>query len=117
MDFVASFVVEGPRGFVGDVVVTRANGTVHIQDLSVQPGARGHGIGSTLLRRALLEPARKGFRRVDIGVTLQNPTKAFALYTRLGFRRDLRAKRDYGLWVHEATRRKLGLTILGESPP
>ena len=117
VDFATSFVAHGPRGLVGDVLVTRANGTTHVQDLSVLPGLRGHGIGTALLRRSLTELAGQGVRRVDIGVTLLNPTKAYSLYTRLGFRRDLKAKRDYGLWVHEGTRRKLHLAILGESPP
>lgn len=117
LDFTTSFVVDGPRGLVGDVLVTSANGVAHIQDLSVLPRARGQGIGSALVRQALIELAKQGFRRVDLGVTVMNPTKAYSLYTRLGFRRDLRAKRDYGLWVHETARRRLRLTILGELPP
>lgn len=112
VDLAASFVVEGRRGPIGDVVVARAGRFPHIQDLSVHPAHRGEGIGSALLRRALGALAERGERCVEIAVTAQNPTGAAELYAHLGFR-PRRASWTYGgLWVNEAARRHLDLRVL-----
>jgi ribosomal protein S18 acetylase RimI-like enzyme len=117
LDFGASFVVEGARGLDGAVLVVARGRTPRVQGLSVEPKARGRGIGSCLLRRALAELAERGTRRADLGVTAQNPTGAYSLYRRLGFRPARRDPRYRALWVHEATRRKWGLRVLGEPGP
>lgn len=55
---------------------------LRIVDIALAPAARGHGIGSTLLRRLLEDAADKG-RSVSIHVERMNP--AMRLYQRLGF--------------------------------
>ncbi len=112
IDYRASFVAEGERALVGDVLVLRGAGLPHVQDLSVHPGYRRRGVGTALLRHALAAVAKQGARRAEITVTIQNPTGALNLYRRLGFRPDRSSRRDHGLWVHEATRRKLRLAVL-----
>jgi GNAT superfamily N-acetyltransferase len=52
--------------------------------IGVAAGARGHGVGTALLR-ALLDMARaQGFNQMSLSVDRRNPARA--LYERLGFR-------------------------------
>ena len=114
LDREASFVAVVGGRIVGAVLVTREARSVHIQDLSVRPSHRGRGIGSALMARALAHAASSGSRRVDLTVSLPNPTGAVRLYRRLGFRVDYDRGKAPGLWVHDATRLRLGLKVLGE---
>jgi len=62
--------------------------------IGVAAGARGHGVGTALVR-ALLDRARaQGFNQMSLSVDRQNPARA--LYERLGFR-------DAGVSVPEDT--------------
>ncbi len=56
---------------------------LHVQDLWIEPGARGQGLGRRLLAAAM---ARQdwGARYITLSVTPEN-TDAVAFYTRLGF--------------------------------
>ena len=111
IDLSASRIAEAPRGVVGHVLVM-GQGSPRIQDLAVDPAYRGRGIGSCLLREALFHLAQRGVRQVRLGVTVGNPTGAYALYRKLGFRPDrTRAERMPGLWIHEGSRRRLQLAL------
>ena len=111
IDLSASWIAEGPRGVVGQVLVMGQD-SPRIQDLAVDPAYRGRGIASCLLREALFRLAERGVPQVSLGVTVGNPTGAYALYRHLGFRPDrTRAGRMPGLWVHEGSRRRLHLAL------
>ena len=116
VDLAASLIAQGPRGPVGEVLVlVLATACPQIQDLAVDPRYQGRGIGSWLLRSSLGRLAKRGVRRVTIGVTVGNPRGAYGMYRHLGFRRALTpAGRMPGLWIHEATRRRLRLAMLGD---
>jgi ribosomal protein S18 acetylase RimI-like enzyme len=87
----------------------------HIQELSVDPEWQRRGIGRALLRASCGALQREGVARVRIGVTRLNPTGAYDLYRREGFRPVARrGQRPGGAWVKETTRRALGLRVLGE---
>ncbi len=59
--------------------------------------------------------AKRGLRRVNIGVTVLNPTGSYAKYLHLGFRKEQGEKGEMvGLWVNEEVRRDRRLRILGE---
>ncbi len=114
VDLSSSLVATGPRGLVGQVLVM-GEASPHIQDLAVDPAYRGRGIASSLIREALGRLADRGVRRVTIGVTVKNPTGAYPLYRRLGFHRDRTpAGRLAGLWIHDVSRRRLRLALLGD---
>jgi mycothiol synthase len=55
--------------------------------IGVRPPWRRRGIAEALLRTAFAEFARRGERRVALGVDAENPTGATRLYERLGMRR------------------------------
>jgi molybdate transport system substrate-binding protein len=58
--------------------------TCELRKMYLLPGARGHGLGSRLLRRALAFARGQGFRRVELE-TASVLKDAIALYTRKGF--------------------------------
>jgi len=66
-------------------VIDRA-GLGSIQNVGILPGARGLGLGSSLIGEALAGFAAAGVRRATLEVTAEN-TAAIRLYHRLGFRR------------------------------
>ena len=55
-----------------------------IKDLAVAPGARGRGLGESLVRHALARLYTRGLRRVGLKVDARNPTGALRLYERVG---------------------------------
>ncbi len=113
IDLSSSLIAEGPRGVVGQVLVMGQD-SPRIQDLAVDPAYRGRGIASWLLREALRRLAERGIRQVSLGVTVGNPTGAYAIYRHLGFCPDrTREGRMPGLWIHEGSRRRLGLALGG----
>lgn len=78
-------------GYVGlQMMVDEA----HITNLAVAPAARGHGIGSTLLARALEAAGARGARLVTLEVR-ENNVQAERLYRRHGFEAVGRRRRYY----------------------
>ena len=84
-----------PASFIGvDLVTGWASGAVlssfvadgvgHITQLCVAPKTRGSGLGSELLRRAIIELVAHGAKRISLTVTVEN-TEAIGLYERFGF--------------------------------
>ena len=80
----AFVVVEGP-----DPVWYTGDSHAHLAALSVEPGARGAGIGGALLDAVDEELARRGVEDVEIGVDTGNDAAA-SLYERRGYRPDFR---------------------------
>ena len=80
----ASFdLVVGDGRPIGRLYVSRWEREIRVIDIAMVPAARGHGIGSALLRELLDEAAQTG-RCVSIHVERFNPAQR--LYRRLGFR-------------------------------
>jgi len=76
-------VVERDGRAVGRLYLDEREADVHIVDIGLLSSVRGHGIGTTLLRRQMTRVATRGG-----GVTLQVDVanvRARALYRRLGF--------------------------------
>lgn len=67
----------------GRLYVARRTGGIRVVDVSLLPGFRGRGVGTTVLRRLLDESADTG-KPVSLHVERSNP--ALRLYQRLGFR-------------------------------
>jgi ribosomal protein S18 acetylase RimI-like enzyme len=57
-----------------------------VDHLGVLTPCRGRGIGAALLRRSFAMFAGRGVRRVLLNVDAENPTRATALYERVGMR-------------------------------
>jgi GNAT superfamily N-acetyltransferase len=55
-----------------------------LEDLYVQPEARGNGLGRALTQAVIDRAAARGCRRVELDVNSENPA-ALALYRSLGF--------------------------------
>ena len=55
-----------------------------LEDLFVQEGARGRGLGAALVRFAFERAGERGARRIELDTNEQN-TGAIALYEALGF--------------------------------
>jgi len=68
---------------VGRLYVLREKGEIRILDITVLPGYRNGGIGTSLLRDLLAEAAQSG-KRVQIYVETFNPS--LRLFERLGFK-------------------------------
>ena len=75
-------VIERAGAAIGRLYLERWPQEHRIIDIALLPGARGHGIGSALLKDLGEEASGLG-RAVGIHVEKQNP--AMALYKRLGF--------------------------------
>ncbi len=114
IDYHCSFVYARKGRLVGDVIVIKGDEGPHIMDLGVDPSNRGRGIGTALMHRALGALSSRRVKRVDLSVTVENPTGARWLYRRMGFRRALGPPRWPGLWINETVRRRMGLRISGE---
>lgn len=114
IDFGSSFVCVQRGHLIGDVVVTKTRTGPHIMDLSVDPTYRGRGVATSLMVRAMGVLASRKVRRVDLSVSVENPTGASTLYRNLGFRRTPGPPRWPGIWIHERTRRRMLLRIRGE---
>jgi len=54
-----------------------------VEDLYVQPQARGHGVGRKLLAAVARRAVERGCKRVDLNVLHWNPAREF--YDRVGF--------------------------------
>jgi ribosomal protein S18 acetylase RimI-like enzyme len=84
-DAEASFVAEAGGRTAGVLLASRlspSNG--HICQVSVRPGAQGHGVGMALMLAALDALGRAGLSRASLSVTVGND-RALRLYEGLGF--------------------------------
>ena len=57
---------------------------MYVENVAVDPGAQGRGLGRALLDFAEAEAARRGLRRMAL-VTHEAMTENLAIYTRLGY--------------------------------
>lgn len=57
---------------------------IYVEDLFVEPGARGHGVGRRLMAHIARVALERGCRRIDLWVLHWNTTREF--YHRLGLR-------------------------------
>ncbi len=75
--------------------IWRAGGDCLVEDVFVQEGARGSGLGRVMLERATTRALERGCRRMELDTSETN-TAAIALYESLGFvnRRGEGAPRD-----------------------
>ncbi len=71
---------------VGTIQGLQLDGWGAIQNLGVQAGHRGRGLGSILMYRAAVGFRSVGLTRMHLEVTTDN-TSAIRLYERLGFKR------------------------------
>ncbi len=62
-----------------------------VENLAVRPGWRKRGLGIALLDASFAEFARRGQRRVVLGVDAENPTGATRLYERAGMQVELQS--------------------------
>ena len=67
---------------VGRLWVDRQADSLHVLDITLLPQARGHGLGSVLLRALMAEAQQRG-TRLTVSVEVHNPARR--LYERLGF--------------------------------
>jgi mycothiol synthase len=79
-----------------------------VAELGVHPDRRGRGIGRALLRHALADLARRGFRTAKLNVDSRNPHGAVDLYRGVGME-PLREYRHYEKPI-------VGTGVLGPSP-
>lgn len=56
-----------------------------LEDLLVHPNLRGRGIGTAILKRALMVARRRGCKRIGLSVGESDNPRARALYERIGF--------------------------------
>ena len=96
------FVAEADGELVGVSISRRREteeGLGWVRILGVLRSHRRRGIGEALLRHTFAEFARRGFKRVGLGVDAESPTGAVALYERAGMhvaRRSLQLEKLQG---------------------
>jgi ribosomal-protein-alanine N-acetyltransferase len=79
---------------VSDVMPNHGRDIGHVKDLAVRPEARGRGVGSSLLRRALVALSLDGASLVKLEVRAGNDP-ALSLYRGVGFDPARRIPRYY----------------------
>jgi ribosomal protein S18 acetylase RimI-like enzyme len=101
----ASLLAEDEKGLAGVVLASELSQTNgHICQVSVDPARQSRGLGTLLLVSALEALRRLGLRTSSLSVTVGNG-RAYALYTRLGFR--LRKEFAAHAWVRPPARIEL----------
>ena len=84
------YLVADSKGFpIGQVVIVWSGKPSHpdfpdVQSLRVHPAFRGLGVGSRLLGAAEISARERGFERLGLSVSVENP-KARQLYERCGY--------------------------------
>lgn len=73
-----------PLGMVAALQNTSDETVAELVSMWVAPSGRGHGVGATLVARAIEWATESGYRRVELWVTRGNES-AEHLYRRLGF--------------------------------
>ena len=76
--------VEGEQ-VLGAINVFNHGDMAFIRHVGVRAQARGRGIGSALIRRAMAQLQERGQRQVDLGVDIEDEVGAARLYEKLGF--------------------------------
>lgn len=71
---------------VGALTASAGDDGGSVDWLAVVASHRGRGIGTALLRRSFATFAARGLRRVNVNVDAENPTRATAVYERVGMR-------------------------------
>ena len=83
--WVVSIVDHGVERVVGYVVVDLVDGQVHVEQISIDPGAQGRGLGRALLDRVDEFARGRGCTAVTLTTFTDVPWNA-PLYEHLGFR-------------------------------
>ena len=82
------FTLAGDRGVATTTIRISAGGgaSAEIEEIWVQPSARGQGLGSRLLRTAVAECRRRGIESIELRVTPDDQELGIPdFYTKLGF--------------------------------
>jgi ribosomal protein S18 acetylase RimI-like enzyme len=82
------FTLAGDRGVATTTIRISAGGgaSAEIEEIWVQPSARGQGLGSRLLRAAVAECRRRGIESIELRVTPDDQELGIPdFYTKLGF--------------------------------
>ena len=93
--------IVGVLGFIGGMF-KKISHVVEI-GMAIKGGARGSGLGSTLLREAIAWARKRGFYRLELGVLSTN-NQAISLYKKFGFQEEGVRKSRYfieGKWTDE----------------
>jgi len=83
------FTLAGDRGLASTTIRISAGGgaSAEIEEIWVQPSARGRGIGSRLLRSAVAECQRRGIQSIELRVTPDDHEVGIPdFYLKQGFR-------------------------------
>jgi ribosomal protein S18 acetylase RimI-like enzyme len=70
----------------------------YLAKIGVRPGLRGRGVASSLLQLALRRYREDGFHETSLDVDTSNPTGAFGLYERAGYRVERRTAIFQRVW-------------------
>ena len=78
------FILDGPEGLVGALVLIDQDGGLLLDNVAIQPNYQGRGLGRRLIAFAEDEARRLGHRTLDLysHVTM---TESIALYGALGY--------------------------------
>ncbi|MGZ4431359.1 MAG: GNAT family N-acetyltransferase [Gaiellales bacterium] len=94
------FTLAGDRGVATTTIRISAGGgcSAEIEEIWVQPSARGQGLGSQLLRTAVAECRRRGIESIELRVTPDDQELGIPdFYTKQGFRHGGRLIYEYGV--------------------
>jgi ribosomal protein S18 acetylase RimI-like enzyme len=94
--------VDGTEAGMASGVPTERDGTVELISMWVSPGARGRGVGESLISRVIDWARGAGAARVVLNVKVDNPA-AISLYSRQGFLDAAPEDRDPGADPDEKT--------------
>jgi len=92
------FTLAGDRGLASTTIRISAGGgcSAEIEEIWVQPSARGRGIGAMLLRGAVAECQRRGIESIELRVTPDDEEVGIpTFYTKQGFRHGGRLIYEY----------------------
>ena len=92
------FTLAGDRGLASTTIRISAGGgcSAEIEEIWVQPSARGRGIGAMLLRGAVSECQRRGIESIELRVTPDDEEVGIpTFYTKQGFRHGGRLIYEY----------------------
>ncbi len=79
-----AFVLEGPEGLVGTLVLIAEDGVLLLDNVAVHPDHQGRGLGRCLIAFAEDEARRLGYAALDL-YSHETMTENIALYGALGY--------------------------------